>query len=53
MGAHAGTPLRDAVCIVTGGGLSLVRSIMETAGGRLEITSRLAEGATVRLHWPG
>jgi len=36
----------------SGVGLALVRRIVETAGGRLEIQSRPAEGTTIRVHWP-
>jgi signal transduction histidine kinase len=36
----------------SGVGLALVRGIAETAGGRLEISSRPDGGTTVRIHWP-
>ena len=36
----------------SGVGLALVSAIVEAAGGRLEMSSRPAEGTTVRIHWP-
>ena len=36
----------------SGVGLALVRAIIEATGGRFEITSRPAEGTTVRIDWP-